>query len=256
MGFGAHLREVTRRRFGFALCLGLAILAAVWSVARISLAPPGLHSRALEIATASTSVVVDTPKSALLDLRQDTYDLESLKNRAVLLGTVVDSGAVRQFISSRAGIPADQLEVVTPRTANQPRATAKAGEEKHTTDILQPSGQYRIDVEADPTVPILNIYAQAPTKRVAERLADSVVTGVQAYLAGFAQTHGTVAASRVRLEQLGPARGGVINHGVRLQLAIVTFGIVFAGACAALLGLARIRAGWRLAAASERLATD
>ena len=64
-----------------------ALVLSVWSVANISLIPPGLSPRSLEMATATTQVVVDTPKSALIDIRQNTYSLDGLTNRALLLGT-------------------------------------------------------------------------------------------------------------------------------------------------------------------------
>ena len=79
----------------------LSILAAIWSIANISLFPPRLHSRALHMATASTQVVVDTPRSGLVNIRQDTYGLESLTNRAILLGNVI-ARAARSATPSRA----------------------------------------------------------------------------------------------------------------------------------------------------------
>ena len=46
------------------------------------------------MASAATHVVVDTPTSTLLDLRQNTYSLEALTSRAVLLGNVIANGEV------------------------------------------------------------------------------------------------------------------------------------------------------------------
>jgi hypothetical protein len=56
----------------------------------------------------------------------------------------------------------------------------------------------------------------------------------------------------VRLEQLGRARGGVINHGVGLQIALLSFMVVFTISCCAVLFLSRVRRGWVAAAGSER----
>jgi hypothetical protein len=246
MGFGRHLRELARLRLGVALSILLALVAGVWSVARISVLPPGLSSRSLEIATASASVVADTPRSALLDLRQSTYDIEALNNRAVLLGTLMDSTPVRAYVAEHAGVPPAALQVVTPRTPAQPRAALKGGRQQHATDILKAGGDYRLDIEANPTVPILDIYTQAPTEETARKIADSAVAGVQAYLASFANIRGTREIRQIRLEQLGPARGGVINHGIEFQLALVSFIVVLVASCAAVLCLSRIRQGWQL----------
>ena len=84
----------------------LATIAAAWSVANISLVPPGLTPRALEMATATTHVVVDTPKSSVLDLRESTDDLQALTQRAVLLGNVIANRPVAVDIARRAHVPA------------------------------------------------------------------------------------------------------------------------------------------------------
>ena len=105
MNFGARLRMLWTMRGWIVVCVLLAFLAAVWSVARISLAPPKVTSRSLEMATASTQVVSDTPRSILVDIRQDTYGLDALTNRAILLGNVMASPPVRTAIAARAGVP-------------------------------------------------------------------------------------------------------------------------------------------------------
>jgi hypothetical protein len=51
--------------------------------------------------------------------------------------------------------------------------------------------------------------------------------------------------SRVRLQQFGGAVGGVVNPGVNLQIALLTFFVVFAIACCAVLFLSRAQRGWR-----------
>ena len=252
MDLGRHLHELWRMRKSLVAAVALAALAAVWSVAQISLVPPGLRSRSLEIATASTAVVVDTPKSTLLDLRQDTYAIQSLRNRAVLLGSVMDSTPVRDFIARRAHVAPGALRIVAPRTPEEPRARFKADDQQHVSDILKANDQFRIDVEANPTVPILTLYTQAPTQAAAEDLANSAVDGLHDYLEALAQKAGTTVADQVRLTQLGRASGGVINKGVRLQVALLSFVIVLAVTCAATLVLARLGRGWRLAALLER----
>jgi hypothetical protein len=254
MSFGEQIHDLWRMKLGLLAALALALLAAVWSVAEISVLPPSLKSRSLDIATASTSVVVDTPKTAVLDLRQDTYAIQSLRNRAVLLGTVMASTPVREYIARRAHVPPEALRVVTPRTPDQPRARFKAENQQHVSDIFKANDEYRLDVEANPTVPILDLYTQAPTADAAENLANAAVDGLHDYLTGLALEGGTVESNRVRLTQLGRARGGVINKGVGVQLALISFAIVFAVSCAAVLFFARVGRGWRIADLTERAA--
>jgi hypothetical protein len=254
MGLGIRIRKLWTMRLGVLACAALAALAAVWSLDTIRLSPPGLKSRSLHMATASTQVMVDTPRSALLDLRRDTFSLESLTNRAVLLGNVMASERIRGSIERRAQVPAGALRVAPPLTPKQPRALAAIGDERHTSDILKLNDQYRLNIEANPTVPVLHIYAQTPTPESAKALADAAVDVMSGYLTGLAQDVDTPENEQIRLVQLGRARGAVINEGIEWQVALLAFLLTFAAACATLILIARIRDGYRLAALSERTA--
>ena len=118
----------------------------------------------------------------MVDLRANTYDFTSLTTRADLLGNVMASAPVREYIARRAGVDARRIEAVSPVTANVPRVLTEPGSEKRSSDILRSTDQYRLDIQANPTVPILDISSQAPTKQAAERLANSAVDGLRDYL--------------------------------------------------------------------------
>jgi hypothetical protein len=250
------MRTLWGLRGGVAVGAVFALLATVWTLDSVSLFPPRLEPRSLEMATASTQVVVDTPFSAILDLRQDTYSIEGLRNRAVLLGNVMASAPVRAIIARRTGVPAEVLQVAAPRTAEQPRAVIGTGTNRRTTDILRSNDQYRLSIQANPTVPVLDVYAQAPDARAAEDLANAAVDALQVHLSALARSSGTPGKDRVRLVQLGRARGAVINGSVNWQAALLAFGLTFAVACATVVFVARVREGWRLAAAAEPTLAD
>lgn len=251
MGIGIRMRTLWRLRAGMILSLAFALLAAVWSVQKISLTPPSLTPRSLEMATASTHVVVDTPTSALVDLRQDTYSLDGLTNRAVLLGNVISSTTVRQGIAERAGIPVERLVVQAPLTPKQ-SAPAVASENRRTTgDIVKSTDHYRLNIQSNPSVPVLDIYAQTPTAESAAVLVNAAVEELQAYLVQLAADEKTPPHKQITLIQLGKARGQIINAGVDWQIAILAFIVAFGVASATVIYAARVRAGWRLAAAAE-----
>jgi hypothetical protein len=251
MRLGKHLRELWRLRAGVILCALLASFAAVSACFKIGLAPPGLTSRSLETATASTQVLVDTPTSSVLDLRQGTSEISAMTNRALLLGNIMASRPVRQFIGRRAGVPAEVIQAATPLTSEFPRPMAEAGNEKHTTDILRSTEQYRLSIRANPTVPIILVYAQAPTKEVAERLANGAVDGLRDYLGAVADAQQIGVPEQVRVEQLGRAHGAVINKGVGIQAGLLSFIFVFSVSGAALVFLSRVRRGWAVAKQAE-----
>lgn len=254
MGFGVRIRGLWQVRGWIACCAAFALVAAVWSVARISLLPPHLTSRSLKMAAASTQVIVDTPNSTLLDTRQDTYYLQSLTNRALLLGNVMGSPRVRAEIARRAHVPFDKLQVIPPLTPSEPRVISEAGTgiERHTTDILKLNGEYRLYVRSNPTVPFLEIYAQTPTAESAGALANAAVAGIQSYLAEFARSTQTSVIQQIRLVQLGQAHGTVINRGIRWEVAILAFLLAFAVSCATVIWVRRVREGWQLAALAEQ----
>lgn len=252
MGLGKRIWTLGRLRPFVIVSALAAAIVAVWSVADIHLAPPGLTPRALDMATGTTHIVVDTPKSAILDLRQNTYSFEALTQRAVLLGNVMSNGPVREAIARRAHIPVDRLQIAAPLTASEPRAQPGSADEKHTGDILKSTDQYRLSIEANPTVPVLDIYSQAPTAGSATTLADSAVPALQEYLDGLAVRQRVPPKDQIQIRQLGRAHGKVINKGIDWQVCILAFVLTFGCACATLIFFARVTRGWRLAAIAEQ----
>ncbi|MFZ0041392.1 MAG: hypothetical protein WAK93_08800 [Solirubrobacteraceae bacterium] len=237
------------------LSLVLALLAAIWSVEKISLIPPGLSSRSgLEMATAHTEVLVDTPQSIMTNLRENSYSIDGLVNRAVVLGNVIASTPVEARIAQRANVPAALLRIQAPITVHVASLPLDSQDARSMTDILKSNEQYRIAIEASPTVPMLDIYAQTPTAESAAALANAAVDELKAYVSRLASSQATPANDQIRIEQLGRATGLVINPGVKYQVALLVFILTFLLACATTIFTSRIRAGWRLEELSDRTA--
>ncbi len=246
VGLGIRLRRLWGLKAGVVVSLFVAALAALWSVQEISLSPPGLKPRALEMATASTHVVVDTPTSALVDLRQDTYSVEGLRNRSVLLGNVIAGTEVRGNIARRLGLPIGDVRIQPPLTREQSAPPVDSENARHTNDILKSNDQYRLDVKANVSVPMLDIYAQAPTAESAAVLVNSAVDELRSYLNRLATREDTPERDQIQLVQLGKGHGVVINEGVDWQVAILVFLIAFGICCATLIFVDRVRRGWRI----------
>ncbi len=252
MGLGKRMRELWRLKLGVGISLALALLVAVWSIDNIG--PNGLTPRALDMATASTHIVVDTPESVMLDLRQDTYSMDSLVNRAVVLGNVIASSSVEAHIAADAHVPVGLLRIQAPLTPEQASLPVNSQNARSVSDIAKSNNQYRILIDANPTVPMLDIYAQTPTAASAAALANAAVDELKAYLAHLAATQKTPAKDQIHIVQLGRATGVVINGGVKYQVALLAFVVTFLAACATVVFIQRVRSGWRLAAMTERRA--
>lgn len=244
MELGKHLRELFRLRFSAMVCIVLALVAAVSVSYKVSLSPLGLEGRPIQIASATSEVLVDTPYSTAVDLRGGRADLDTMTARATLLGNVIASAPVLDFIAQRANVPVGSIIAQPPLTPDFPRPIAKAGQERSSKDILRSPEEYRINVQVDPSVPILRVVAQAPTVKQAETLATAAIDGLNDYLDMVATTENTLDKNRIRLEVLGRSPGVVINGSVRAQASVVTFLVVFGLSAAAAVFVGRVRRGW------------
>jgi hypothetical protein len=252
MQLGRHLRELWQFRLGLVACVLLASFAALWSVGKVGLFPPSVKLRSLEIAAASTSVLVDTPKSSVVDLSVNTYDFRAFTNRSLLVGNIMASAPVRGYIARRAHVPADILQVASPVTPDFPRQLASSGERK-SSDLLKSPDQYRLSIQANPTVPVVDVYAEAPTAEAAQQLANGAVDGMKDYLRDLGGAQAIPAKEQIHLEQLGRAKGGVIDPGISAKVALLSFLLVFGASSVAALFLARVRQGWTTEAQRARV---
>src|SRR3954469_16597614 len=96
-----------------AISVVVAALVVFWSLATISLSPPGVKPRHLGIGAAATHVVVDAPTSLLVD--QDKIDvlLSTFTKRAELYGNMIPTPPVLNLIQQRTGIAPDEIMAIT-----------------------------------------------------------------------------------------------------------------------------------------------
>jgi len=201
----------------------LATLAAFASAHQIHLFPPSLTSDSAEYAAATTQVLVDLPEeSALLSTK---YPIEPLADRAAVYARLAASPAIRDRIGRRAGIDPAAIDVSGPYNPNAPRALREPTAERRATQLEAEQQTYRLrfDTEASAAVPVVMIYAQAPTVRSAIRLADSASYGLTSYLESVQDREGLSDGERLRVQPLGHAVAGVVNPGVDRQIAVLVF---------------------------------
>ena len=246
MQLGALLHQLWRHKLGSALCLGFALLSTVWSLYHLHLAPPGITPRHLEIGASSTEILVDAPKSKIVDLRANTQDFAALTTRADLLSNVMASSPVRALIARRAGIAPQQLVAVASLGSNLPRSAYEPGSERRSSDLIKETDQYRLAISVNPAQPIIYVDAQAPSGPAAAKLANASIDGLNDYLTLMADEQGVKSKARTRLIQFGRAQGGVVNPGVNKEIAILTFLVSFIIATAAFRVTLRVRHGWSL----------
>lgn len=249
MAIGRYLNELARLRVASVLCLLVAAFAGLSVSHRVSVAPPGLEPREVETASATAEILVDTAQSTLVDTRQGATDIEQMTNRAVLIGNVMASPFVVDYIARRARVAPSAIRVQAPLTPDFPRPVSQPGEAPKASDLLRSPDEYRLNIQGNPSVPILKIYAQAPTARAAATLANASVDGLRDYIRSVARAKRTDPVRQVSITQLGRATGTTINDGVAVELSVLAFLLVLAIGSAASIFVARVHRGWTQARA-------
>jgi O-antigen ligase len=213
----------------------VAISAVIGLVAAMA-----AYSTVKPVATASTDVFVDTAGPSVA--HRAHFPISAVTQRAELLGRIMTSTMMADRIARRVGVPADQLATEARTTANVPDALLEPASEERASAILIADRPYRIEVEARPFSPILDVYTHAPTAGEAERLADAGLTELRVQLASLADAAGVPPERGLALRQLGETRASVVNGGTAKGVAVTTFMVAFLLAAAALRFLTRSRA--------------
>jgi len=253
------LRELWRRKVWVAFAALLAVFIGLSTAYRVSLFPPELEPRTKEFAAASTEVLIDAGVSSLGDLRGD---LEPLGLRAAIFARIVKSERVRTTISKRADVPSG-ISVEGPTVAATGPETREAPAAERARDILSEGTPYRVELDVETGVPVINVFTRAPTLREAERMANATFSAMRSYVranerTALRRTQARARADdrrvprrlklsrRVSVSQLGDAEGAVVNEGVDAPLiALSTIGSFIALLLLILLG-AGVARGWRL----------
>ena len=218
-----------RKRLPFVPCAVaasflIALACAIWSISSVSLLPPKVTSRDLETAGATTSVLLDSPQSVVTEQSAEwNDDVYSLVARAALLSRLMATAPAVQYIGQEAGVPPEQIAAAAPVTVPEQSELIDAGSEQRARELLLAGDRYRLEIQARPNEPIIDIYAQAPSPAKAVRLADAAISGLRDYLRALAISAGVNPASQVRFDQLGPPRAGVINSGATVKIASLAF---------------------------------
>ncbi len=242
MELARTLKSLWIRRRLVALGAVVAALAALFSVYSPGLFPPSLTSRTNVFATASTQLLVDAPDSAFADLENDLTPLET---RASVFARFLASPVALQLIAKEAGVPVSAIEAQGPYDINLPVIQQEPTAEHRSSQIIGEGAIYRLRFENNPVLPVVSVFAQAPTEAEAVELANAAPRALRAYIAGIQAQQDTPESRRVVIRKLGDATGGVVNAGANVQIALLVFLVVFGVWCMLLIPAQTIARGWR-----------
>lgn len=197
------------------------------------------HRSVKPVAAATTHVFVDTASPSVV-LRPDPA---ALINRAELLGRLMTSPPLVAQIAHRAGVPAQQLAAEARTTASVPNAFKEPDSEERASEIVISDLPYRLEVEARPTTPVVDVYTDAPSTAAAVRLAQAAVKCLAKRLTVLDGAAKIPAADRLVVHELGTAEGAPVNAGKAAAIGVMTFVVVFIIALVLLRYLTRGRSG-------------
>jgi hypothetical protein len=242
---GMHLREVWQHKIALVTVLVVALLVGARVYGFGLLPPSGLKAAEGE---ATARVLVDTPQSTAVDLRQSTYNLEELNNRAKLVGNAIGTAEVRELIAAKVGVSPSELAIETPLITEYAELEGVRSE---------PTNPYRLDVQADPTVPVIDVVGAAPTEEEAAALVDATTSSLVAYVAELpthAERKDGKGGKVLRLvpRPLGEVESHPLQQPGRALSAVLAFLVILLIGSASIVFVSRQRREYRRASQAMR----
>jgi hypothetical protein len=219
------IKTLWDQRIAVVAVLLVAFLAGLSTVYRVGTG--GLTKRSHQFGAAQSQILIDSPRSSLVDLTQETPPLAT---RAAVYTQFMRSNAVKEAISKSTGIPASLIVAQGPYTTAGGSQNLPRPSEARANEVRGEKDGYRLVFDYQQDLPIVSIYAQAPTAKAAIRLAAGTVAGVRAYISQLEHEQNVPASAQTQIRELGAAEGGTVNAGADPIMAVLAFvGIVIAG---------------------------
>jgi capsular polysaccharide biosynthesis protein len=232
------LRTLGQRKLALALIVALAVAAALAVGYKVSFSPPGLKSRAVPSGQATTQILIDSPQSAIADLKQDTAPLVT---RATVFAQFMTSSTIRDRISAATGIPAAEITAEGPFSGPGEAQNVVTPSEARGGQVLAQTHPYRLTFVAQDQLPLVSVYASGPTAAGAAKLANGVYSAVRNYVDDIAQQDSTDPEHRVTVRQLGTANASTVTSGGSKAVMVLAFVAILILGCLLLIAIEAIR---------------
>lgn len=213
-----------------------------------SLVPFSFHKRALTHYASAAEAYVDGNQSFVGNIAVST---DALVPRATTYANLMAGPAGVQLAARYSGVPADQLYASGPVDPDEMRVEQEPIATERNVQIWGESRPYQLDFYVDQHLPIVYVYAQAPTARLAYSLATGAITGLRHYVSGVEGQQHVSVGQRVLIRQIGHASVGVVDPGVGKKLAGLIYLLTLLGWCVIVLLVVRLRARWRAIGTGE-----
>jgi hypothetical protein len=261
------VKSLLRHKAVLAAIFGLALLAAFLTAFKVG--SGGVEKRSTSVGAATSQILVDSSESTLVK--------GAASDQLAALGT--RASVYAQYLSSREAVNKIAKELhIDPLliTASGPfsegtgiRDYGEQGAESRATALVDEAKGWRLVFKAQEDVPIITVYATAPTLQGSLELAQSsynVLTGYLAELKKQAareeridpQPKPVVSTSDplindIVVRQLGQPQGGLVGGSADVMLAVLAFVGVFGIGCLLFAVTSGFLGNWKMAGELERL---
>jgi hypothetical protein len=239
-----------RRLIAFAVISTIvAAIATASNLASISFLPPRISMRQLQPAAAVTHAAIEVPPARR---PASLTGFESQAKRLNLIDNIMTSAPVLARVGARLEVDPGQISATTQVTEDVSRSYLEPDAEHRANQIRVANDPYKLEIQARPGLPVLDIYAQAPSVGDAEALAEAAVPATNSYLSALAHHDGVAGPAPVRLAELGSPRAGPLDPTAPATIAFLTFLVAFFATFGLLFALAQVRRGWLRGAGQRR----
>jgi hypothetical protein len=234
------LRELWHRRILVAAVAAFAILIGASLSYHLGFPP---KRRNYEVGVASASILVDTPKSQVVEVAPNGSEM--LASRANVLANLMVDGEMKNAIAQKAGLPVRKILAFSETAAAaNPAPPLNAQAYAYTTSIARTSDMNEL--------PIIRVQTQAPDVAHALALANAAVAGLGEYLDSKATTESVPDARRLRVRALGTAQGQIGVRGTGRTMGVMLALLTFVVGCGLILTISALVRGWRAASVLEQ----
>lgn len=229
------LRLLVLRTRMLALGALLSVAIGIAGSGYLPIGPLGSPERRSAIATAD--IQIDTLRPLAADLRASTA---TIADQSVMLGERLAADDTRTLIARRAGVPVEDLAVLSSRTAIVGRSSPVARGAVDAASSVQ--SRFRLTVSSASDTPIISLVAAAPDRATAARLAAAAAPALELVIAS---APATVKKRLVVKPLASPRTAVVVTGGPKPLLGAVAALLAFIGWCWSVIvavGVARARA--------------
>jgi hypothetical protein len=234
--------KILRQLWRVRLLVAIAAIVSLLLGLMVAFKLPSLQTRQYDVGIATVRMLVDTPKSQVIEVAPKGSDV--LGGRANLLANVMVQGVVKASIAERAHISGDDLVGIAESAADGTPVAPPSDPSKYVLTT-------RVVATTDGDLPIVEIEARAPDGAGAAQLAGAAVGGLTAYLDDKASQEAVADGSRLRVSGLGDPQATVVTRGPGLTMAFAVMIFAFLALCGLILAVLGVIRAWRADAEAE-----